>query len=398
MARYNRRMLSPIFKGFANVVLILAFALFPTASIAAAEGAGIAPPISTNERVVIVPAHLPDAVKLQVTIMTPSGAGPFPLAVLNHMSYGTMPAAEQERYHRSFGAYYFLSRGYAVAMPMMRGFAGSEGHQISSGCNHEALGLANAFDIDAVVDYMVKQPFVDGHRIVVAGTSFGGWNTLAYGMLNRPGVKGLINFAGGALIANCRAQEVGLNIAAEHFGKNSRIPSLWLYGENDALFGVALWQSMFDKYIAAGGKGELINLGKFLRDTHNMLAFPEAVGTWAPRVDGFLHEIGLPNDVSYPGYLPSEFPPPSHFAALEDIAAVPFVNDDGRNVYRKFLAAPTPRVFLVSPTGWVQVTTGGFDPLARGKKLCMEAGQQCQPYAVDDNVTWVPPGEKKLRD
>lgn len=32
-----------------------------------------------------------------------------------------------ERYHFTISAYYFLSRGYAVALPMMRGFAGLGG-------------------------------------------------------------------------------------------------------------------------------------------------------------------------------------------------------------------------------------------------------------------------------
>jgi dienelactone hydrolase len=369
-------------------VLAITFAALPAGSFAAEESAADNPPISTNERIVTVPGHPPNPVKLVVTIMTPAGAGPFPLAVLNHGSDATIPAARQERYHRSFGAYYFLSRGYAVAIPMMRGFAGSEGHQMDSHCDPEALGLANAFDIDAVIDYMVKQPYVDGRHIVVAGGSFGGWNTLAYGMLNRPEVKGLINFAGGALISNCHMQGLRLDLAVEHFGKGTQRPSLWIYGDNDSMFSADVWHSMYDRYVAAGGKAELVPLGKFMRDTHNLLGYSEAMALWAPKVDAFLGRIGLPHQVPYPDFVPTQFPPPSRFAALDDVAAVPYLNAEGREVYKKFLTLPMPRVFFLAPTGWARPTAGGFDPLALGRKLCAEAGQECQVYAVDDYVAW----------
>jgi len=372
-------------------LLALVFAALPAMTFAAEGGVADDPPVSTNERIVTVPGHPPVPAKLQVTIMAPDGAGPFPLVVLNHGSNGAVPAAKQERYHRSFGAYYFLSRGYAVAIPMMRGFAGSEGRQMDSHCDPEALGIANAFDIDAVIDYMATQSYVDRRHIVVAGGSFGGWNTLAYGMLNRPDVKGLINFSGGALIGDCRMQGLRLDLAVEHFGKGTRASSLWIYGENDSMFSVDVWHSMFDRYVAAGGKAELVTLGKFMRDTHNLLGYSEAMALWAPQVDAFLDKLGLPHQVSYPGFIPSAFPLPTHFAALDDVAAVPYLNAEGRNAYRKFLTMPMPRLFFIAPTGWTKQAVGGFDPLAQGRKLCADAGQQCQVYAVDDYVAWTAP-------
>ena len=348
------------------------------------------PPIPTNERVVMVPGHAPNRVQLQVTIMTPPGSGPFPLAILNHGS-NDKPAHEQERYHRSFGAYSFLSRGYAVAMPMMRGYAGSEGQQIYSHCNQELVGLSNAQDIDAVINYMSIQPYVDGSRVVVAGGSFGGWNTLAYGTLNRREVKGLISFAGGALISNCPMEALSQDLALKHYAQATKLPSLWLYGENDSKFSTPVWHAMFESYVEAGGRAELADLGKFMPDTHNMMGYPEGQAVWAPKVDAFLGRIGLPNHATNPGYLPAPFPPATHAAVLDDVAAVPYLNDAGRSAYRKFLTLPMPRVFFVAPSGWHVSKAGGFDPLASGKRLCAEAGQQCIVYAVDDAVTWAKP-------
>ncbi|HEX8956581.1 MAG TPA: prolyl oligopeptidase family serine peptidase [Burkholderiaceae bacterium] len=365
-----------------------------TAGVLAAESPDDFPPLSTNERVAMVPTHGPERVLLQVTIMTPPGRGPFPLAILNHGS-NDRPAQEQERYHRSFGAYYFLSRGYAVAIPMMRGYAGSQGHQIYSHCNQEEVGLANARDIDAVIGYLEAQTFVDPSRVVVAGGSFGGWNTLAYGALSgtmsRPEVKGLVNFVGGAVISNCPMEALSQDLALKHYAQATRLPSLWLYGQNDSKFATSVWHAMFDSYAAAGGKAELADLGKFAPDTHNLLGYPEGMFVWASKVDAFLGRLGLPNHIAYPDYVPSAFPAPTHAARIDDVDAVPWLDDAGRAAYRKFLELPIPRVFFIAPDGWHLTKGGGFDPLASGKRICAAAGKQCVVYAVDDAVTWSGP-------
>ncbi len=105
-----------------------------------------------------------------MTVLAPDGPGPFPVAFMNHGANGSRPD-QMPRYRYSFSSYYFLSRGYAVVLPMMRGFAGSSGRQIYYGCNQEAVGLANARDIAAVVDAMAAQPSIDIDRAVMAGQS-----------------------------------------------------------------------------------------------------------------------------------------------------------------------------------------------------------------------------------
>jgi hypothetical protein len=69
---------------------------------------------------------------------------------------------------------------------------------------------------------------------------------------------------------------------------------------------------------------------------------------WTPAVDTFLAGVGLPSANLYPQYLPTVPPPPSHFAAIDDAAAVPHLNDAGRALYRKFLAMPLPRAFVLA--------------------------------------------------
>ena len=147
----------------------------PSASYAA-EDTSIAPSAPMNERVLRVPGDPLRPAMLQVTILSPDGPGPFPLAVMNHGAAGTSRPDLEPRYRFTFSAYYFLSRGYVVALPMMRGFSGSEGKQLLDGCNQEIVGLGNAMDIRAVIDFLASEPYVDGDHIVVAGQSFGGWN------------------------------------------------------------------------------------------------------------------------------------------------------------------------------------------------------------------------------
>jgi hypothetical protein len=180
-------------------------------------------------------------------------------------------------------------------------------------------------------------PYVDSDHIVVAGQSFGGWNTLALGTLRPPNVKALINFAGDAYISSCGDSPASLSQAAAHYGAQTTIPSLWLYGDNGGVFSPGVWHAMFDRYTSAGGRAELIANGPFMSNSHDLLGFPKGLRIWAPRVDAFLAKLGLPSEVTHLEHPPAEFPPPSNFAAPDDVAAVPYLTDEGRETYRKFL-------------------------------------------------------------
>lgn len=134
--------------------------------------------------------------ELQTTIYRPPGAGPFPVVLINHgKSPGNPHFQPRQRYERQ--AREFLQRGYMVLVPMRQGFAQSTGSYIGSGCNVEGNGLAQAEDVRAVLEYLKTQPDADLGRILVVGQSHGGLTTLAFGTFHYPGVRGLVNFAGG---------------------------------------------------------------------------------------------------------------------------------------------------------------------------------------------------------
>lgn len=373
---------------FLALSVLLGAATHPALADGEAEDARALPNAPLHERILGIAGDSAQPVTLQVTLYTPDGPGPFPLAVMNHGADGISAHNRGQRYHLTFSAYYFLSRGYAVALPMMRGFAGSGGNLIERGCDLGALGVANARDMRAVIATMARQPFIDASRIVIAGQSFGGWNTLAAGTLDIPGVKGLVNFSGGVRDSSCKADDAGLIAAAGFFGANTRVPSLWFYGENDQLFPVATWRAMYARYTSAGGHAELVDIGRFMTDSHQMLSYQESLPMWTAKVDAFLKQVGLPSTVMNAAYLPTPWPAPSHFAAIEDVAKVPYLSEKGRALYRAFLAKPLPRVFVIAPDGTAAVFDRGFDPLRRALDACSARVTGCQVYALDNDVVW----------
>ena len=374
----------------ATLLLVLCCLRQPVRADDAPE-ASKAPETSMNERVLSVFGDPDHPATLQVTVFTPSGPGPFPLAIMNHGSNKDERPEFQPRYRHTFSAYYFLSRGYAVALPMMRGYAGSGGKLTTHGCDLAAIGLDAAKDIRAVIDYMVRQPGIDGSRIIVAGQSFGGWNTLALGTLNVPNVKGLVSFAGGVNASDCNMPASSLSQAAERLGARTHIPSIWFWGDNDQVFPSSTWHAMYQSYRYAGAPAELVAYGNFMTDSHNLLGFPEGLQIWGPKLDAFLAKVGLPNKIVYPQYVPMPVPAPTHYAAIDDVDSVPFLNDQGRALYQRFLTKSLPRAIAIAPNGYAASETGGFDPLTKALELCGKAAPNCRLYAVDNDVVWVRP-------
>lgn len=91
-----------------------------------------------------------------------------------------------------------------------------------------------------------------------------------------------------------------------------------------------------------------------------------------------------------------ERPPKTNFAKLDDVNAVPNLNDDRKKIYRKFLAEPLPRAFAISEKGNVGWASRGDDPLARALYFCqIYAKDSCTLYAVDNDVVYVKPTTEK---
>jgi len=339
----------------------------------------------------------PQATELETTVFRPAGAGPFPVVVINHGKAGGNPRL-QERARYLPAARAFVERGYLVVVPMRQGFAHSTGAYQGSGCNIENNGRAQAADVQAVLAYVRRLPDADSQRIVVVGQSHGGLTTMALGASKPPpGVRGLINFAGGLRLEHCPGWESSLASAFGAYGQEARLPSLWFYGDNDSYWSTALSRDMHARYVAAGGQARLVSYGKFGTDSHRLFASQSGVPIWLPEVERFLAGLGLPSrPVAHIPLMPHDAPVPQATDAypVGDAAAVPYVRDPAREGYRKFLAAPWPRAYAIAPSGAWAYYYGRADAMAAAVARCNEnakATGACHLYAVDDHVVWSAP-------
>ena len=236
---------------------------------------------------------------MHATVLRPPGAGPFPLAVINHGS-------SQSSYLRSqfdpslyeHVSQWFIDRGYAVVLPIRPGHGETGGpyFEDQGRCenpDYEKSGAATADSIQAAINYLTAQPFVRKSGVVVVGQSAGGWGALALASRNLPAVRAVINFSGGRggraddrANANCSAER--LVAAANAFGRTARTPTLWLYAENDSYFPPALSKSLADAFRSAGGPVEYHLLQPFGVDGHVFIEKEAAAPVWGFIMEKFL--------------------------------------------------------------------------------------------------------------
>jgi len=256
---------------------------------------------------------------LTAILYRPEGPGPYPLAVINHGSAFTVE--DRRRPTQAFveQSRWFVDRGFVVVVPSRRGYGSSdgtyaEGYGRCEDANYRLAGLETARDIWAVIDFMSKQAFVDGSRVVVVGHSAGGFGSLALASLNPPGVVGVINFAGGrgSIGSDRVCAPEHLRAAFSELGRSSKIPSLWLYSTNDGYFGPSLARAWYEAYVAAGGRAqfvelpptgvaahqvfadpESVELSPQGRDGHQLFADPGSLSLWTGAVGRFLSELGF---------------------------------------------------------------------------------------------------------
>jgi dienelactone hydrolase len=241
-------------------------------------------------------------VEMRTLVFRPPGVGPFPLAVINH---GSTQNAENRAQlpMQEFDALatWFVRHGYAVAIPERPGHGRTGGAYLEDqhGCedaDYRGAGLATAASIDVAISYMVTQPFVRRNSVVVVGQSAGGWGALALASRNPPGVKAVINFEGGRgghsydrPNNNCAPDR--LIAALRAFGSTARMPTLWIYTENDSYFPPALSKRMAEEFGLAGGDVEYHLLPGFGTEGHVLAESRDTASIWGPVLEPFLARL-----------------------------------------------------------------------------------------------------------
>ena len=131
----------------------------------------------------VADVHIQGRFRLHAVLVKPEGSGPFRAIVYNHGSKRDSSYKDQA----ALGAW-FRDHGYVVLFLYRPGVNGSKGtywkdivdRSPSPSRYARMLGVfdAESEDILDAVAWLRKRPFVDPHRVAVAGCSFGGSETL----------------------------------------------------------------------------------------------------------------------------------------------------------------------------------------------------------------------------
>lgn len=334
--------------------------------------------------------------QMVLTYYKPQGDGPFPLVIFGHGRSGDQKArSETPRFRELRMARFFTRRGFAFFIPTRLGYGDSgvaiDPETSSGNCGDRDYGKVMEVIVtqfEATLNFAKTLPWVDKNRVVVVGQSYGGFGSIGAIANRQLATLGGINFAGGAggqrkrLGQPCGPEQIAAAIA--NAGKKSKAPMLWLYAENDKLWGSRLPRSWHTAYVKAGGKAEMLVLPPVEEDGHYLIS--RSFRLWRPIVDRFLVKLGFAPPKS------PDPPPPSDFARLEEADKLPYVKENAKtDGYQKFLDADLPRAFVVSTVGaWSWRSGEGAPDKALG--WCKEHSKgSCHLYAVDDAVVFKPP-------
>ncbi len=114
----------------------------------------------------------------------------------------------------------------------------------------------------------------------------------------------------------------------------------------------------------------------------------EGVKIWWPETEKFLKELGMPTEPVVALADEIRFPQTT-YATIDNIDALPYLKNKGREQYQVFLSKPYPRAFALSSSGAWSWAEDGDDPVEQVLADCQKnSTQPCKLYAVDNNVVW----------
>lgn len=227
---------------------------------------------------------------------------PYRIAIFNH-GRSVLPE-ERLAFGRgkfSVNSRWLTSLGFLVAVPTRIGYGVTGGEDIedTGSCdnkNYPPGYEAAAVQMLAVLDVLKQRSDTIKDRTLFMGQSFGGATAITLAAKNPPGVQAAINFAGGGG-GNPKTQPgrpcgtVRLKRMFAAYGDTARIPTLWIYSENDQWMG-SYPREWFDAFKEKGGVGELIVFPPHGADGHFL--FNAAPEVWRPAVLNFLRVHGYP--------------------------------------------------------------------------------------------------------
>ncbi len=239
-------------------------------------------------------------------ILHPQGGGPFGAIVLNHGVPVAAGARSRESSEFFFHAASVLARrGYAVVMPLRRGFGatGGEFAEDAGSCanpDYDAGEAAAADDIMAAYEYARRLPYVDGSRMILAGQSAGAVAALYTAAMRDPeGLVAVLAFAPGMGGDPLRHPGEACAAAAlarlfRELGAQVKAPVLFQYAANDLFFNAKTSRLWFDAFRRGGAKAEYVLQPPFGANGHYLFTDKAGAVIWLPAVGRFLDRHGVP--------------------------------------------------------------------------------------------------------
>ncbi len=318
--------------------------------------------------------------RLEAFIVRPAKAeGKLPIALITH---GKNLKAEDNQQLRA--DYYapqardFASRGWMSVVVIRRGYGQSDGIPgVSRGAAYmgcQNADLVRGFDIEAddlaaALQVIAARPDADASRVIAVGQSLGGGAVLAFAARRPAGLIGVVNVSGGVWRSDgdgvCDFDAVASAMAT--FGARTRVPTLWLYAENDSLFPPAVVARMHAAYTEAGGLAKLWMFPPVLNDGHNLFADFGGRVKWLRALDRFMQAHRMPN---------------TNVARVENVMTSIKLADNTRPVVEEYFSTPTPKLLVASPSGKVAFWTANPADINGARKRALarcseKAGAEC---------------------
>jgi len=321
-------------------------------------------------------------VNLDALVIRPNDGQRHPLAVISH---GTVMGAIKRTYPRELRsqALEMARRGWVTVIATRRGYGNSEGGfsegMTCDGPSVTQAGRASAADIRETIHTMADKPYVDASKVIAIGHSSGGFAVIASSANPPPGLVAVINFAGGRHASDSpdkqECSENSMVAAMATYGKTSRLPTLWVYAENDHRETPALVQRMYSAFTGAGGNAEFIASPAFGSEGHYLFS-RAGTSRWTTYADAFLNKQGL-----------KLLDTPISF---DESAGVDFpsgLDERGRRAYLDYLDGGEHKAFAANSRGAYSVVVrknSAQDAIDKAMEDC-KGRPLCSLASVDDH-------------
>jgi dienelactone hydrolase len=234
------------------------------------------------------------------------GVAAFPTVIFSHGN--VIPPGDLQDPITVEVANWWLGRGFAVIAPIRPGYGVSgsvfreiqnvtwrDNSCISEPTYESAVQKAREV-VFAAVAWAQTQSWLRRDCVLLVGQSTGGLTTIASVATNPEGVIGGINFAGGmggnpsgSPGKSCRPEL--LTALYGRFGKTTRVPTLWLYAENDLFWGADAPKRWFASFKSGGSDATFVQTPPVPGGVNGHSLVFAGAPLWQPSVDSFLRKL-----------------------------------------------------------------------------------------------------------